>query len=342
MARGRFCAVFGIRWRVLRALQIAIGVVVTAYGASLSAAEIRWFGEGSCRRELEVASQVETMTGQPVSAIDRADFELNLQSPSQNEWSLELVTLWRADGARSSRIIRGNACVEVTDAAAVAIALAVGPGESSAVPRPEPPKAAHEAKEAVPYQSPPPARRRSPNASRALDWLVGLSVALDSSATPSVAPGAGLRVGLTWQPSYASDARLRFELAGALYAPTETSDVGGRAGKFQLGYLAPLVCAALPSRGTTLLACAGYELGQLSGEGIGSAVTASHPRGTFWSAARAELGLLVPLAGALRFSGRAGAALPLVRREFVIDGPDVVFRPALLSARVEIGVELTL
>ena len=50
----------------------------------------------------------------------------------------------------------------------------------------------------------------------------------------------------------------------------------------------------------------------------------------------------MPLAGALRFSGRVGAAVPLVRREFVLDGPDVVFRPASLSARLEMGVELTL
>ena len=46
-------------------------------------------------------TQIEAMIGQPVSLIELADFELNVQSPSQAEWSLELATLWRADGART-------------------------------------------------------------------------------------------------------------------------------------------------------------------------------------------------------------------------------------------------
>ena len=87
---------------------------------------------------------------------------------------------------------------------------------------------------------------------------------------------------------------------------------------------------------------AGIELGRLSGEGVGSAVTSSHPSNTFWSAARAELGLLVPLASSLRFVGRAGVALPMIRREFVLDGPEVVFRPASVSGRVALGLELSL
>ncbi|MEI9950108.1 MAG: hypothetical protein WDO74_14330 [Pseudomonadota bacterium] len=321
---------------IFRLVQIAVGAAMISFGSSLLAAEIRWLGEASCRRELELAAQVESMTERPVSSIEIADFELSVKSRAQDQWSLELTTVRRADGARSTRRIHGASCVEVTDAAAVAIALAVGPA---------PPQTKIEPKAAAKpdAQAPSPTTtRRSPGSPSSLEWFAGLAGTLDSSATPSVALGAALHLGLSWLPTHESQTRLRFELEGALYAPTQTSSVGGQAGKFQLFYLAPLVCGAKPLGGPTLLACAGYELGQLSGEGVGDAVTSSRPSNTFWSAARAELGVLVPLASGLRIVARAGAAVPLIRREFVLDGPEVVFRPAPVSARVALGIELSL
>jgi hypothetical protein len=71
-------------------------------------------------------------------------------------------------------------------------------------------------------------------------------------------------------------------------------------------------------------------------------VSSSHPSNTFWAAARADLGLLLPLAASLRVVGRAGVAVPLVRREFVLDGPEVVFRTAPVTGRVLLGLELSL
>jgi hypothetical protein len=41
-------------------------------------------------------------------------------------------------------------------------------------------------------------------------------------------------------------------------------------------------------------------------------------------------------------AGRAGAALALARDSFVLDAPEVVHRPALLSLRATLGVELEL
>jgi len=310
-------------------------------GSPLLAAEVRWLGDESCRRELEVREQVETMTARPVSSVEIADFELNVKSLAQDRWTLELTTVRREDGARSTRAIKGATCNEVTDAVAVAIALAIGPKEPVSKAMNEP-KAAPKPRLAAPPEEPAPRARKMPAPQSSLEWFAGLGGGLDSSATPSVALGAALRLGLGWLPSNDSQTRLRFELQGALYAPTETSNVGGQAGKFQLFYVAALVCGTKPLVVATLLGCAGYELGQLSGQGVGDAVTVSHPSNTFWSAGRAELGLLVPLATTWRFAGRAGVAVPTTRREFVLDGPDVVFRPAPVSARLGLGVELSL
>jgi len=326
---------------MIRLVQIALGAAVMSLASSLLAAEIRWLGEGSCRRELEVTTQVESMTARPVSSVGIADFELNLRASTPDHWSLELTTVRRADGARSTRVIHGPTCAEVTDAAAVAIALAIGPPESVAEPESVPKPVSAEASSA-PRERPALVVSKAPTPRGSLDWFMGLSGNLDSSATPNVALGAALHIGLSWLPTYTSQTQLRLELEGAFYAPTQTNSVGGQAGEFQLSYVAPLVCGARFLGGTTLLGCAGIELGRLSGEGVGSAVTSSHPSNTFWSAARAELGLLVPLASSLRFVGRAGVALPMIRREFVLDGPEVVFRPASVSGRVALGLELSL
>jgi len=322
-------------------MQIAVGAALMCLSSPLWAAEIRWLGENSCRREAEVLEQVESMTGRPISTIEVADFELNVRPLSQNQWSLELTTVRRGDGARNARAIRGASCVAVTDAAAVAIALAIGPAEPTLEQKIQPHPAADPSRPTPPEKPASPAGKL-PEPPSSLKWFAGLAGALDSSATPSVAVGAALHLGLSWFPTYKSQTRLRFELEGALYAPTETSSDGDTAGRFQLFYVAPLVCGERPLGGPTLLGCAGYELGQLSGEGVGAAVTASHPSNTFWSAVRAELGLLVPIASTLRLVGRAGVAVPLVRREFVLDGPEVVFRPAPVSGRAELGLELLL
>jgi hypothetical protein len=328
-----------------RLVQTMVGAAVVCFGAPSLAAEIHWSGDESCRRVSEVDAQVETATGRPVSSVEVADFELRLKPHSGDEWNLELTTVRRADGARSTRSILGATCTEVTDAAAVAIALAIGP--SQAAPE-NPPKPAAEPGEAQTVERPAapdatsPQPRKPPAPRGSIGWFAGLSANLDSSSTPSPAFGGSVRIGASWLPADERKTALRLELEGALYAPTETSSVAGQAGKFRLAYGAPLACGAKPLGGTTLLLCAGAELGQLSGEGVGEAVSASHPKNTFWAAARGELGMGYPREGALRLVGRAGMAVPLIRREFVLDGPDVVFRTAAISARVGLGVELSL
>ena len=294
---------------MFRLVQIAVGAAVLSAGSPLLGAEIRFLGDGSCRREREVTEQVESMTARPISSIEIADFELSAKLLPDDQWLVELTTVRRADGARSTRAIHGATCVEVTDAAAVAIALAVGPTESASELGVEPKPSASQQVLAAPAKArrPPanPPRNQYSN-QNSLEWFAGLAGNLDSSATPGWAFGASLHLGSSWLPADKRRTQLRFELEGAFYAPSATPSVGGQAGKFQLFYVAPLVCGGKPLGGPTLLLCAGFELGQLSGEGVGAAITSSHPSNTFWSAARAELGLLIPLASSLRVVSRAG------------------------------------
>jgi hypothetical protein len=207
------------------------------------AADIRWSGERSCRRELEVAEQIESMTGRAISSIDSVDFELGVRSLASNQWGVELTTVRRADGVRSTRAIHGATCAEVTDAAAVAIALAIGPVESRSEPGNEP-KPATQPASAKADESARPASNAPSTRSR-LEWIAALAANLDSSATPSLALGASVHFGLNWRPTDESQTALRFELEGALYAPTETSSVAGKRGNFSLPMWRR--CSAQPS-----------------------------------------------------------------------------------------------
>src|SRR6478609_2274000 len=114
---------------MLRLVQTTVGAAVLCFAVSSAAADIRWSGDESCRRESEVSAQVEAATGRPNSSVEVADFELRVKSLSRTQWSLELSTVRRADRARSTRTIHGATCEEVTDAAAVVIALAIGPSQ---------------------------------------------------------------------------------------------------------------------------------------------------------------------------------------------------------------------
>lgn len=316
------------------AIAVAAAVVVAGVAEVASAADIRWGGDASCRRELEVAEQVRSMIGRDLRLVDDIDFELRPQQGNDGTWRIELDMVRRAGRLRSSRSVEGKSCEEVTDAAAVAIGLALGP---------EPDRAELQSTPAAPAANVVPNEFAAPDSthSKALVWFAGVGASLDSSVTPNVALGGALRLGLSWAPSIASRTRLRFELEGALFAPTERTSANGKGGKFQLGYLAPLVCAETPLERNAFIGCVGYELGQLSAEGQGNAVSASRQRATLWYAVRAEVGLLVPVSSGFRAFARSGAALPLVRHEFVLDGSELVFRPPAISFRGQLGLELS-
>jgi hypothetical protein len=59
-------------------------------------------------------------------------------------------------------------------------------------------------------------------------------------------------------------------------------------------------------------------------------------------APRADLGLELPLGGDFALYGRLGATVPTVRKEFVVDDETLVHRPAAVTGRLAVGLELRL
>ncbi len=87
------------------------------------------------------------------------------------------------------------------------------------------------------------------------------------------------------------------------------------------------------------LLCVGMEAGILRGEGL---VSAPRLGNSSWLAPRVDVGLSLPLAAGFSVNAHAGAAFPLIRKAFVVDGDQLVHRPESPTGRFSAGLELRL
>ncbi len=314
-------------WGVRSARRVAV-LLALAPGAA-QAAEIRWSGAPECRRELEIVEQVETMTERRLGEVDVADFELVLAPARDGAFELTLVTVRRGGGVESRRTFASASCPNVTDAAAVAIALTIG--EPAATPNAPSPAPVFPTSSAAPAEK--PVDRGATRRSTPISWRLGAGGVVDTAVTPHPVFGGAVRFAV-------AHGRLRVELEGAAFATSSVVDERQRGGRFQLMYAAPLGCLTSSVGGASASLCAGYELGRITAQGRG--VATPYERDTLWHALRGEVGVAVPLSPALWVTGRIGTAVALGRPRFVLDEPESVHRPALLSLRASAGLELAL
>jgi hypothetical protein len=295
---------------------------------------LRWSGPPECDRQHAVSAQVESIVGRALADVEALDFEVTV-SHHPDAWHLELVT--DEHGAKGRRSVEGQTCGEVTDAAAVLIAMAIRgapaqapAAEENASPAPE--------EGATPAAPAPEASRKdatlagaAPAAStKPLGPVFGLAGVVDTAALPKVSPGIAAHAGV-------QGSSFRFEAEGAAFLASRIELEGGRSAEFNLFSGALLGCVDDSFGALRAGGCAGFELGSLSGEGRG--VSNPHLGSALWEAARLELGGLFPLGHDLWLTARAGAAIPFSRPEFVLDGTPV-YRPSVLGLRASLGVEL--
>jgi hypothetical protein len=177
-----------------------IWLVWLSWCSPANAAEIRWSGAEDCRREAEVREQIEAMTTRPLAGVDRFDFELELAKVTAG-FQLQLVSVNRVSGAREIRVLHGGSCAEVTDAAAVAIALAIGAPASEAATGSdgEAPAAAAPAASRQEDRPDAAARRAASLSPARARWAVGLDAIFDSSVLPHPEPGGALHGSFEWR-----------------------------------------------------------------------------------------------------------------------------------------------
>lgn len=304
--------------------------VVGLGGAEARAAEVRLQAADGCAEASAIAEQADGLLGRPLASVDGIDFEVSIAPGGRGVWRLRVDTVDRSDGGRRTREIVGHSCVELVDAAAVAIALSVkgsvaGGGPRPAMEpeanRPERPPAAAPPSLPAPVERPPSLR---PSA--------GLGLVADAGALPRLALGPAL------EGSLRTGSLLVIAQAVLLPSSQATIEMNQIGGDFTLIFGAVLGCGVRELKRITVAGCAGGEVGRIAGRGVGVA----DPRigAALWLAGRTELGVGVPIATRLTLLVRVGAAFPGSRPTFVVNGAVPVHRAGAVTLRTLLGIEL--
>jgi hypothetical protein len=320
----------------VRSSLLALGAVCSAQAAS--AAELELGEPATCITADELAFRVERALGKPLGAAESLQLSARIQ-PEPAGFGARLEVL-RA-GQRGLRSLHAATCEEVSEALVVAIVVAIGEGEDAeaAEPRTAPAEPASSPAPADAASPPPSAEPESEAASApsitGSAWLIA-----DTGTLPATGLGAGVGITLGWP-------RLQLRAVGTLLPEREGSvnaaapDSPGAS----IGLLAgsALGCVPVTSLASALsvAACAGWELGQLSGSG--THVATPYHQSAFWSAARLDLGArwaLLP--SALSLELLLTAVAPFTRDEFILKDLGSVYRPASLLGRLGLGLGLAL
>lgn len=316
---------------------VGISLLVAPFSAA-NAADLRWDSPPNCQRSDTVSEQVEALIHRPLDEVEALEIRVAIRQDG-DAWTLDLVTRTAPTSATRKRTVTGRSCAEISDAAAVLVAMAIqdaarepsaedsNPGsetqtsEETTTPIAESPPALP-----TPPHTPAPARRAPLVSSLLAAGVIGDSAALPGGSL-GFAVDAGLRYGA-----------LRAEFEGTALAPRTRELAAGQSAEFSFFAGALLGCVEGKLRPVLAFGCGGFELGRLSGEGRG----VINPRvgSATWQAARFDLGLAFPSSGSLRFHSRVGVVAALARPSFQLDQKDA-YRTGAMGGRVWVGVELS-
>ena len=323
--------------RVGRLCWIAGSACATALGlwllpATAAASELSWAGPADCDQREQLLFQVERALSVPLSEVAAFQFQVHVERTTPDARARLLVRT-ASESRASERVLVAPSCSKLVDTLAVAMALAVEAAVS-------PPEAQADSGPAQP--SPPQLDEQAPNtpdadAVSARVWRAALWLTGDSGSLPAPGLGAALGLELGW-PSV----QLRALATLWLEQHTSLAQQPALGGDLGLATGALLACTSplgAPGDALALSLCAGGELGRLSGSGTG--VVDPHDGQSLWAAARAEAALYwtVPTSR-LRLGAQLSLAVPIVRDDFVLDEIGALHRPASLSGRAGLGIDV--
>jgi len=258
--------------------------------------------------------------------------------PSRAGYDARLQVSRPADRAQGTRALQAASCAELTEALALAIVVAIGADAEPSLPAAPAPR---QPEPAAPPESEPGAPTDAPTAAPSTGpALVGAAwMVADTGTLPAPGLGVALGVGLSWP-------NVQLRAVGTLlperegFLPLADANPPGASIGLLAGSVAACVPFAVKPSAFGLSACAGWELGQLSGSGT-HVSTPFHQR-RFWSAPRFDVaGRWALSETALALELLVTAAAPLTRDDFVVEDLGSVHRPANVVGRLGLGLSVS-
>ena len=327
---------------------------------------LRWAAPPGCPDEAAVTTRIDRLLGGPPRAADRRLEAAATIEPAPNGFRLELTL--STDTSESTRILQGESCDTVADAAALVIALAFDPDavaaqelkrtdEDAGAPDAEPvptssPTAAPSAAPApteivrIPVPVPQPTAPAPVLTPGGTSFSIAAFASLlgDAGSLADVAPGLRAGVALGIGPFRIAPAFEAWPSARRTLADRPDLGVELRLLVFALDgcwRLLPssrLDPAAVGFEAFAALVCIGVEAGEMRGTGFGVATPGS--AGVLWGAARGSLRGELPIVRGLSATLDVGVAVPLDRRPFVLTlagAREVVHEPSVVAGRAGLG-----
>jgi hypothetical protein len=350
----------------LRSCATILGVSLAPWGALAQQPKppvhVSWQAPPECPSSSELVQMVEGFLGQPLDATRPQSLELSavVRTLADGAHSAAL-TLATATGA-SERTLQHDDCRKLTEATALVMALTIDPSlveaaaqaRESAAPSTPPVETPPASEEADPPSTAPPvvdapspasmaakpndsapARSRGSQEASAPQFWAGLNGVTGAGTVPGFALAAGGQLAVDWP-------RLRIAVAPRYWLPREAPvrNVPAAAVSIQLTSVGLRGCPLARVGGFTLAPCAGFDLGDMRGEGAGEAVAPTGTRHALWSAAAVGLEVAYAQSTVRPVVGVEGAyTLERPRFGVVRDGAQLeVFRPDRWVGQAYVGL----
>lgn len=320
--------------RFARASLIVLAVLSASPPADAAgvAGLVDWDAPEACPGALDVYARLSSVLGYEPETLGKLSRVRGSVVPAASGYRLVLETF--ESGRRSSRIFEAASCDDLADAAALAVALAMAPPSGAGAERE--PGPAPIRPEVVPPKTPAVETAGAQvAASGAEAWrargFAAASAVLEYGALPAPAPGIGLDGGV----------RLGAISVGAygVLLDTQLQEVApAQSVQFALWFAGVRGCYPLLEHTLELSACLSFEAGRFSARGVDLRRVGSS--NDLWLAAGGALAARWPSTGSLALELRAEPMLPMVRKEYTVNGSDDVHAPGVSSMRVYLGLIL--
>lgn len=315
--------------------------MVSAFEFSALAAELVWEAPEGCPDRDAIRWRVEDALGVSLDKAAPLRFSAKVVQKRNKRWSVAIdVASESGDSNPQRRELEGASCDDLVQAAAVAIALALGADaqktsdgaakvanvDEQHAAEPEGPASVSLIRAAVT----PKERQKD----RKYRLSAQLGPVFDYQSLPGISPGVQVS-------AIGGSGGFGVRLGGLVFPTSTTQTSTGPGGRFSLIAGSVALCGGLQRDTGELRLCGGSEMGRLSGKAVNA--TLSRSGNSDWIAPFAEVAGSSKMTDSIRLFVSLAAVVPLIRRDFEVKtgGTSIsIHEPGSVAGRLGLGLEL--